>query len=143
MLHSEGDRLQCSCGASWRFTETGSFEPAEPFRTVADWDAWQLEELKKMEFDLERPWFSDSGLVLKELEKNHQERELGCGLMVQYADRLRICDREFLLKDISNMAMLKRNTLLFTASDSYYQVRSEAKANLRKYLAVWLNSTKQ
>ena len=142
-LHSEGDKLQCVCGASWHLTKVGCLEPEEPFRTIADWDAWQLEELKKMEFDPEKPWFSDSGLVLKELEKNHQEQEVGCGLMVQYADRLRICDREFMLKDISNMAMLKRNTILFTANDRYYQVRSETKANLRKYLAVWQNSTKQ
>ena len=136
-LHSAGDSLHCSCGGSWRFTEYGRFDPPDPFPTVAVWDAWQLKELGSMDFQEGQVLFSDSGLVLKELEKNHQEKELGCGLMIQYADRLQVCDRVFPLETISNMAMLKRNTLLFTAGDRYYQVRSEAKANLRKYLAIW------
>ena len=42
-----------------------------------------------------------------------------------------------MLAEISSMAMVQANLLLFSYRDEYYQIRSGKGANLRKYLELW------
>lgn len=136
-LHTRDDRIVCSCGLSLRYTETGFFDPVESFATIADWDAWQKEALRGLKKAESELLFSDESMRLCRIDVNHREQPLGCGELRQYADRLCCADREFALSEISSMAMVQDNLLLFTCGECYYQIRSENGANLRKYLDLW------
>lgn len=136
-LQTRDDRLFCTCGLSLRYAETGFFEPAEPFATIADWDQWQRTALKNMERSEDELMFSDESMSLSRIGAGHAEEVLGQAPLLQYADRLCIGDYMFMLAEISSMAMVQANLLLLSYHDEYYQIRAEKGANLRKYLELW------
>lgn len=136
-LQTGDDKLFCSCGLSLRYAETGFFEPAEPFATIADWEKWQREALHHMRKPEDELLFSDGDMTLSRIGAEHAEETLGSGALCQYADRICFGERVFMLADISIMAMVQANLLLFSCQDEYYQIRSESGANLRKYLELW------
>ena len=136
-LQTRDDRLSCSCGFSLRYEETGFFDPAEPFATIAEWDKWQRGALKAMDKPEGVLLFSDDNMTLSRIGAGHAEETLGSGTLRQYADRLCFGDRAFMLEAISSMAMVQANLLLFSYQDEYYQIRTENGANLRKYLELW------
>ncbi len=136
-LKSRNDRLSCSCGFSVRYREDGFFEPAEPFRSIAEWDAWQKGALRELPDSGEGPLFSDGGFTLSRIGAAHEEETLGQGSLEQYGDRLVCCGQEFPLGEIASMAMVQANLLLLSFREEYYQIRAEQGANLRKYLEFW------
>ena len=136
-LHTKGERIGCACGLSLRYTETGFFEPSEPFETVADWEAWQRKALRDMEKPANAPLFCDGGMKLSRIGREHREEALGRGELVQYADRLCLGAFSFPLREIDSMAMVQANLLLLSHQGAYYQIRAARRANLRKYLEIW------
>ena len=142
-LKSAGDILGCSCGLELRYTELGFFDPREPFETVRQWDLWQRERLAARDFPHGEELFSDTGLSLREIGARHRERPLCRGCLRQYEDRMDLESFSFPLTDISNMAMVKANILLFSAGDKYYELRASAPRCLRKYLEVWEQAQKK
>lgn len=141
-LRSRGDRLSCGCGFQVRFTETGFFEPAAPFPTLAEWEDWQREQLSLRAFrraDEKGPLFSDAEVSLEEIDgRNRAELIAEHAEIIQYEDRLVCAGRVFPLHEIRDMAMTQASRLLFSAGDGYYQIRGVG-ANLRKYLEIWTN----
>ena len=139
-LRTAGNHVFCSCGLDLEYTETGFFHPSEPFATLAEWDDWQLGKLHSREF-LRRgpdgPLFSDGGVTLSELSAGHGERLLSGGVLLQYEDRIECAGYRFPLLTIGNMAMVLTDRLLFSSEGNYYEIRSPAGANLRKYLEIW------
>lgn len=136
-LKGVGDLVRCSCGFNVSFTDEGFFDPPAPFKTFLAWDLWQMDELKNSSPECTEVLFSDDSLTLTRIGNDHKEYELGCGKLEQHKNAIEIAGRRFELKDISGMAMVKANILLFSVADEYYEIRSEAPRCLRKYLAVW------
>lgn len=136
-LRTKDDRIFCFCGLTLRYTETGFFEPAEPFATISDWEGWQRTSLKAMKKPAGELLFGDEGMTLSKIGTAHTEKLLGTGSLRQFSDRLCCGDHEFLLADISSMAMVQANLLLLSVHEEYYQIRAEHGANLRKYLELW------
>ncbi len=139
-LHTEGNRIFCSCGLDLEYTETCFFQPADPFLTLADWDDWQREQLRKRAFphDAETGLlFSDGGVTLSRLRPGHKEEYLGAGGLQMYEDRLVCADRSFPLRHISNMADVLASRLLLTVDGEYYEIRSRNGVSFRKYLEIW------
>ncbi len=140
-LISKGDRLSCGCGFQVRYTETGAFEPASPFPTLAEWEDWQKDRLRRREF--KRPsedglLFADAGVSLSQVNENNRVLPLlSKAEMRLYEDRLACGNREFPLNGIRDMAMTQANRLLFTFADGYYEIHSVGRTNLRKYLEIW------
>lgn len=136
-LHSRDDRLTCECGLDLRYTEEGFFSPREPFATIAEWDAWQKQELLRLEAPAGAPLFSDEGAELSVIAAGHREEPLGRGALQQFRDRLCCAGQDFPLEEIRDMAMVLSGLLLFTFRGAYYQIRMTNSANLRKYLHIW------
>ena len=96
-LTSRGDELFCECGFKTAVLDTGFFSSAEPFETIAEWNAWQEGELKALLVseesglsdevvcvaDGESLWcagvFGDSGATLVEVKNGHDERIVASG----------------------------------------------------------------
>ena len=140
-LTSKGDRLFCGCGFQTRYTETGFFEPASPFPTLAEWEDWQKEELRCRRFERageDGLLFSDGGVTLLKIDENNRAATVSENTDVrQYEDRMCCGDRVFPLKEISHMAMTQANRLLFSFGGEYFEIHSQGRTNLRKYLACW------
>ena len=139
-LRSRGDKLSCGCGFQARYTETGFFEPAAPFSTIAEWEDWQKEQLCLRRFQTagDGMLFSDLNVDLAKIDGENRAVKLAAKAEIsQYEDRFLCADRVFPLADIQDMAMTQSDRLLFSAGDGYYQIQSAGGANLRKYLEIW------
>ena len=134
-----GDRVVCDCGLDLFYSEEGFFEPPEPVETLADWERFQNAALEKRCADAEGVLFSDERLSLREIGSGHRQQALGVGTLCQENDALEIAGRRFPLSGIDSMALVKTDILLFTAGDSYYEIRALDPCCLRKYLLVWQN----
>ena len=153
-LNTEKDRVFCSCGLNLRYNEYGLFEPYSmekdgcgspeqnsPFQRFTEWDAWQKEELavqyEKAPEENKEPLFSDEDLQLSRITGSHEQAVLAKGALLQYKNRLVLGEHIFPMADISSMAMVRANLLLFSIKIDYYEIFSGNGANLRKYLDLY------
>lgn len=136
-LKSAGDRVACTCGYETRYTETGFFDPPEPFEDIYQWDVWQHEQLKEGSFPHGEELFSDGNIRLTKIGTDHREKLICVSRLTQYEDRLQCGDAVFYLKDIDKMDMVQTSMLLFGTEGGNYQLFAQRPANLRKYLAVF------
>ena len=81
--------------------------------------------------------FSDKAVSFRRILSDHHTETLSGGRLVQWKDHIRCGSHVFPLKGIENMAMVKRNILLFTCGGEYYEIRCGKKSNMRKYLELW------
>lgn len=136
-LHTSGDRISCDCGLSLRYTETGFFEPPQPFAHLSQWDARQEEKLLARDFPHGEALFADSDVSLTRIGEGHRNETLETGTLTQYEGFVTLGQHRFDLAEIRSPAMVQAHLLLFSYGDDYYQLRAEKGANLRKYLAIW------
>ena len=136
-LRSRGKRLFCSCGLTLEWTQEGFFAPSSPFANALEWDEWQRDALQQFQGDEDGLLFFDEPLQLSRISLSHEEERLGEKRLSQYADRLSFGEYVFPLVELSSMAMVKDDLLLFSFRDAYYEIRSKAGHNLRKYLEIW------
>lgn len=144
-LKSQGDSIGCSCGFKVRMEDTGFFEAAGPFETVADWEEFDRKKLAERMDEMGRAAgedvvFTDDGVVLHRIEENHSDEEAARGkLRLSFADEkfiLNIGDYSFDLKEITNMTMVLASRIVFSDKSGYYELLSDKKnrTNLRKYV---------
>lgn len=138
-LKSSGNKLTCICGLDLSIDEYGFFEPSVPFKTLTEWDKWQKEKLRNLEFNKynDEILFKEANATLKEVLADHSSVDVDSGELTISLDKIFIGKNEFRLEDISKMAMTRFGVLLFTYNDHYYQIRLEGNVNLRKYLEIW------
>ncbi|MBQ6622740.1 MAG: 1-acyl-sn-glycerol-3-phosphate acyltransferase [Mogibacterium sp.] len=144
-LTAGGDEIRCSCGFRTRYTETGFFEPGEPFRTVAEWDAYGRQEIgrlldRTMPEPERRELFADPAAELSLVEDGHTDRVIATGRLALTAGDgtavLHIGDRAFDLRKVSLMAPILSDRLMFSEGKEYYQLKTKD-INLRKYDLAW------
>lgn len=143
-LRSKGDGISCSCGFRVRMSDTGSFFPDDPFRTVADWEDFDKDSLNKA---LDRSFseknhtvFSDKGVELHFIEDGHNDRRIASGKLSlsktgeKYI--LTIGNRSFDFLNISNMTMVLAGRIVFSDESGYYELLAKKGPgiNLRKYV---------
>lgn len=136
-LRTCDDRITCDCGLDVHYTETGFFEPPQPFAQLAQWDAWQEQKLHARDFPHGEALFRDNGVTLTRIGEGHRNEILETGTLTQYEDAAVLGGHRFALAEIRSPAMVQAHLLLFSFGDDYYELRAEKGANLRKYLAVW------
>ena len=136
-LHSHGDKLTCECGMEVCYNEYGLLEPAQPFKTVREWNLWQQEQLVNRNFEHDEKLFSDADLTLYEILEGHKIRPVEAGELSVDAEALSIGQLRFAHADISDLALVTTRKLLFTSSDRYYELRAKEPLCLRKYLTIW------
>ena len=141
-MHSSGDKLTCECGMEVRLTETGFFEPAEPFETVHEWNLWQKEQLENRLFEHGERLFSDPEMTLYEILEGHDAKELETGELSIDEEALYVGSRRFAHGEISDLALVTTRKLLFTSGDHYYELRASEPRCLRKYLTIWQTAGK-
>ncbi len=134
-MHSHGNTLSCECGMSVTYNELGFFDPPQPFRSVAQWDHWQQEELKHR-LDTEEPEFSDEDAEIRQLVGTHKTRVLGRGVVKLDRQGLHLGKLSFSLQDMQKPELCHlggRETMMFSNGEGSYELCFRKKPGLRKY----------
>jgi 1-acyl-sn-glycerol-3-phosphate acyltransferase len=131
-LSSRGNFLHCTCGAKWEYTPYGCFQPATPFETVGQWDAWQRRQLEG-----ESPNFRAQGMRLSRLTDEHGQENLGVGDLVLEDGILTCCGLRVALEEVSSIALVTTKRLLLTVGSDYYELKAKKPLCLRKFLLSW------
>jgi len=139
-MKSTDSKLVCECGAAAEYDEYGYFKGAGlPFATFTQWYDWQcgrLRELAEADASLE---LSDREVELYSIDGAKKRQRLCLGTIAMTKHLLKICDgtKALLscpLKEISDMSIYGRNTMVFSAKGRYYELKSKLEFNARKYL---------
>ncbi|MCL2276996.1 MAG: 1-acyl-sn-glycerol-3-phosphate acyltransferase [Treponema sp.] len=150
-LKSRGDTVFCSrleCGFKVHYNERCYFEfpdgnPA-PYKTITDWIKWEREELDdlvKKTKDCNTALFSDEDQELIETVKSKENIAVAKGKLCLYKDRLSFTDKsgslyEFFIKDIIDIGVITRKTLIFAAPNKVYEVHSKNQRSALKYMDI-------
>lgn len=135
-MTGKGKKLSCTCGENWEFTPFGSFSPAEPFENIAQWDAWQKEELARQMAD-SRLLLRDEGVTVMRVEADHQQTHLGTDSLILENGVLRCGQLQWELAKIDDLALVLSRNLLISIGKDYYQLKGSKGCSLRKYRAAW------
>ena len=133
-LTSHGNQVACRCGFSLTLTDTGSFLPDTPFRNPGEWDDWQKRRLPELTPGEDGCLFRDTKMILREILPGNKSREMGPGLLEQYADRLVCCGACFPMADIEGMSIHNAQVLTVALADRYFEITSKSPRCTRKYL---------
>ncbi len=140
-LKGEGDHIRCSCGLDLQFTEQGFFSPAEPCETIAQWEAWQLEAFRTGDYLRPEGGISDEAVSYIKVDNDHAVTQLAEGTLSLLDGKLTIGEHTLLLNDISNMAIVRTNRLIFSMNGEYFELKSQVRGCcMRKYLLAWQNA---
>lgn len=133
-LYSKRNQIACSCGFVREMTEYGTFEPADPFENIAQWDDWQNDRLLKGEYDPQST-LADDNMTLKVLSEENSQP--AAGTLRAEGDALWFGEQKFAFSDISNLALIQKKVMVLNCADRYYEIRGEKPLCLRKYLILW------
>ncbi|MBQ1983401.1 MAG: 1-acyl-sn-glycerol-3-phosphate acyltransferase [Spirochaetaceae bacterium] len=147
-LSSIKDKVFCNeCGFSTTLDKYGYFAENSKFKTVAEWDDFQQEELKKFVEDKKSSnqtfLFENTDSTLKSVKADHQEENLGTGTFSMFTDKFvfkTIQDGkentiELLHQDIVDISMYGKQGLVFSDNQgNYYDLTSDKVRNVRKFI---------
>ena len=142
-IRSEGDRFSCPCGLSMRYTDMGMLESEteEParFATVTDWDLWQQGMTAELAARAEENITEDEGISLYQISPCEGERLAETGTLSIGKAALTCGSVRFALEDISDLAIIDLNTLVFETRDGgYFEIRSAGAYSALKYRRLFL-----
>lgn len=139
-LASRDNTVFCrKCGMSAFVEKDGFFEKSSPFETVAEWEAWQRAELKRVFASGEaRDGGEPIPCVLRRIDpEGRRERPRKVMLGADIAGGALTLNGEPLpFERIKRASMVKTERLLFTADDGYYELKSR-NGGLRRMLLVF------
>lgn len=145
-IASEGNYFKCrDCGFHGIVTELGTFEGVNMIPNMYEWDKWQFETLKNMDFkqsNRDGVLFFDSDVLLTQILKGHETKVIGDNFeLCQYGDKLTCGMCTFDMSKITNMSMVQAKRLLLSYEGSYFEIKANNITSLRKYLGYWQNKT--
>lgn len=143
-LKGSKNDFNCACGFSVRLNEYGFFAGEDlPFENVRDWDAWQNEQMTGLvENAIQSPddqLFSDEDQRLMRLSEDHGMTEVAFGKLAASANGISVGDTFIPFEEISDMALVGRNNIVFNAGTVSYEIRAKKRFRCcgRKYLTLY------
>ena len=138
-LQSRGDHLLCACGLDVCYTETGLLKSpgSNPphFTTVTDWDIWQQSMTAELVSSAgDGRIVQDEGVSLFRITPCTKDELVETGMLTLSRSALACGASTFALDDISDLAIVGPNTLVFeTGSGNYFEIRSKSAYSALKY----------
>ena len=134
-LRGVGNDFVCSCGLRVTYNEYGFFDGDAPFRSVAEWDDWQQEELRRRAKAGEAV-FTDEGAELWQIGEDHTSRLLEKGAIRLDKDALSIGNRRFPLETLGEPELCHlagKETMMFSSPEGNCELRFRGSPSRRKY----------
>jgi hypothetical protein len=147
-LSSIKDKVFCtSCDFSATIDKFGYFDESCKFKTVAQWEDFQQEELKSFveskNKEISDSLFENKNATLKRVKAEHQEEVVGCGTFAMFTDKFTFTtiqdEKEEILElphqEIVDISMYGKQGLVFSdTKGNYYELTSKEIMNVRKYI---------
>lgn len=143
-IHSKDDQFACACGLQMRYTETGLLESMgdgdAPFATVTAWDRWQESQTADLvEAAGSGCIIRDEQLSLYRITSRKKEELMETGSLSISRSELMCGSFLFPVEEISDLAIIAINTLVFETRDgSYFEIRSKGSYSALKYRRLFL-----
>ena len=134
-LFTKGDTIRCACGMNAKLDEHYRLS-GMPVQTLIEWDALQKDWLKAAAQD-PAFGFADERVTLLRSDAQHRKTVLETGRMEMGSESLRIGSHVFPLSEIVDMELVRRNRLVFSTHDAYYQAIGADTLNTRKYMLLY------
>ena len=134
-LRGVGNDFVCSCGLRATYNELGFFDGDVPFRSVAEWDDWQQEELRRRASSGEAV-FTDEGAELWQIGEDHSSRLLEKGAVRLDKEALSIGDHRFPLETLGEPELCHlagKETMMFASPQGNCELRFRGGPSRRKY----------
>lgn len=136
-LFSKGDEFFCTCGMRGRYTEYGYLQSDDfEFTTITQWDAWQQKALalRVQAAPMGETLMQDEDQRLYAVQLCQSSTLLTQGLLSLNKSEIRCGEFVFRLEDISDVAIVGRQTLTFSTADgAHYEIKCKAPRNALKY----------
>ena len=134
-LRGKGNMFSCSCGLRAEYEVDGFFDAAAPFRSVAEWDDWQLAELHRRASagDIS---FADDGAEIRQIGEEHETALLGKGRVSLDRAGLRLGERLFPAEGMQEPELCHlagKETMMFTTPEGTFELRFRGSPSRRKY----------
>ncbi len=136
-----------SCDFSATIDKFGYFDESCKFKTVAQWEDFQQEELKSFveskNKEISDSLFENKNATLKRVKAEHQEEVVGCGTFAMFTDKFTFTtiqdEKEEILElphqEIVDISMYGKQGLVFSdTKGNYYELTSKEIMNVRKYI---------
>ena len=136
-----------SCDFSATIDKFGYFDESCKFKTVAQWEDFQQEELKSFveskNKEISDSLFENKNATLKRVKAEHQEEGVGCGTFAMFTDKFTFTtiqdEKEEILElphqEIVDISMYGKQGLVFSdTKGNYYELTSKEIMNVRKYI---------
>ena len=143
-VQSRDDRFFCSCGLDMRYTDTGMLKTCNSiearFTNVTDWDLWQQGKTEEIVCRAGNDTVtSDEGVSLYQVTPCEKEERLETGTLSISRASLSCGAAMFPLEEISDLAIIDLNTLVFeTRNGGYFEIRSKSAYSALKYRRIYL-----
>lgn len=143
-IQSRGDRFFCACGLDMRYTDTGMLETRNHiearFSTVTDWDLWQQGKTGEIVCRAgDGTITADEGVSLYQITPCKKEERLETGTLSISRANVSCGAALFPLEEISDLAIVDTNTLVFeTGNGGYFEIRSKGAYSALKYRRIYL-----
>ena len=134
-LRGKGNVFSCTCGLKAEYGEDGFFDKDAPFRSVAAWDDWQQEELRRRA-EAGDIRFSDEGAELWQLGEEHETTLLGKGRVSLDKDGLTLGELRFPLEGMQEPELCHlagKETMMFSNAEGSFELRFRGSPSRRKY----------
>jgi len=136
-LYSKGCEFYCkNCGASVKINDFGFFEKVKNAEkipdTILEWSYKQLDFIKNYDYS-NKQVFKDDNVCLYKAQRAKKEELLAKGSIEFYADKLVVCEKEFLFTEITMAAVGVRKLTIYS-KDGVYAIVSPYRINLVKYM---------
>ena len=144
-LQSRGDHVFCACGMNLRYTETGMLTgmgaTEVKYATVTAWDRWQQHMTEELVCRAKGGVITqDDAVSLYRVTPCEKDELLETGTLSISCTVLTCGTFRFPLQEISDLAIIGINTLVFETSDNnYYEIRSKSAYNALKYRRFYLH----
>ncbi|NCC67729.1 MAG: 1-acyl-sn-glycerol-3-phosphate acyltransferase [Clostridia bacterium] len=136
-LHSRGNDFFCDCGFYVEYGEDGFFHgKSVPFDSVEAWNEWQEDQLNRLVSQETASLAADEGVVLYELVSQRQSKKIGSGSLSLDREALRVCGRNFPLRELSGVSLIGRVRMSFTCGAKSFELCTYRPVCLKKYLTL-------
>lgn len=125
-VKSEGNGFFCDCGMKGEYDEFGYLSGNFPFKTVRDWDLWELETLRaSVRAGEDRVYYSAEGLELRSVKPEIGTETVDRGTLSVTGRALRLGSTEFELSEIEDISIHGSSALIMTVTKKgYFEIPS-------------------
>ena len=144
-IQSRGNEFFCECGLKGEYDEYGYISGNFDFKTVRDWDMWELELFKSgLCAGEDKEYYSVDGLRLCSVKPEVGTEVVDIGTLSITGKSLRLGSTEFALSEIEDVSIHGSSALIMTVSKKgYFEIPSDEIKYLGRIFLVAIEELKR